>query len=688
MSRGIVMEFADERTAIVLTSDFGFVRVERRAEMAVGGEIELPQGRLRSGAASRRPAVTRRRPFYLTAGALAASLLAAAVITFSRAVPAAAAPYVYVSVDINPSVEFTVNKAQRVVAVTALDADGALALDQLSMVGDSLGGAVQSYLHELLRLGMVRSHASVIVTSAGQNGASENALAGVIQQVDNEVKTTLGSKAYHLVSFSVRKRVFKTALDYHVTPGRLALYIEAKRAGQPVSWSDIVQGHLAKALGGEKQLTDLLDRLQHDTSLNTALQDVTEAAKTAESRAKTKTVETKSAGAKSRATAKAIAEARAKAAAEAKIEIAASKLSNRTAQGVSDKGNTQSLARSQKSETSVKASQDTPPAPLLPADLPPLPPQSNGAPQVGVSAGSETAHNGDHSGSAAKGSPDRLHRPSHAGNNREGNTPAAILRNRNRGSAEGHHETQSVGQGQGVKSHPGDGSAARAAHGRKGRDHKRRGHGNSDHGNRTGHGGDATHTSHHHQGGGSGITVGNGTTVMPPSGETSSQAQTGSKTQTGHDSSSAQGNDSTKSSISGKRSGHAHGDRRQPRHGSKGKHKNKHESNRSGQQQGGSGGIGVAVGPGAAGGQSDGAPQQGGHGNGSGDGSGVSVGVGGISIGIGTSAGHSGHDGPSQHQQQHHHQHHQHHHHQHQHQHHHQHQHQHQHQHHKHDGGG
>jgi|GEM_PF-6606250 len=336
MSRGIVMEFADERTAVVLTSEVGFVKVRRREGMAVGEEIELSPSLLQPGALNRRSFVTRRRPFYMTAGALVATLVAATVISLSRAVPAAAAPYVYVSVDINPSVEFTVDKAQQVVAVTSLDVAGAQAVGRVHMVGEPLGNAIQIYLHELLYLGMVKSHASVIVTSAAQNSAPQSTLTGVIQRVDKEVRATLGRADYHLVSFSVQKRVYKTALDYHVTPGRLALYIEAKRAGRPVSWADIVDGHLAKALGGQKQLTDMLDQLQHDTSLDAALQAVAEEESKTESKSESKTKTAKTIATTSQTTA---------------------------------------------SQTT------TPQTPTLPANLPPLPPLLNSTPSDGVSVG-------------------------------------------------------------------------------------------------------------------------------------------------------------------------------------------------------------------------------------------------------------------------------------------------------------
>ncbi|MHB1684355.1 MAG: anti-sigma factor domain-containing protein [Bacilli bacterium] len=639
MNRGIVMEFADERTAVVLTSEVGFVKVRRREGMAVGEEIELPPSLLQPGGLNRRSFATRRRPFYMTAGALVATLVAATVISLSRAVPAAAAPYVYVSVDINPSVEFTVDKAQRVVAVTSLDAAGAQAVGRVHMVGEPIGNAIQIYLHELLNLGMVKSHASVIVTSAAQNSAPQSTLTGVIQRVDKEVRATLGRADYHLVSFSVQKRVYKTALDYHVTPGRLALYIEAKRAGWPVSWADIVDGHLAKALGGQKQLTAMLDQLQHDTSLDAALQAVAEEESKTESKSESKTK-----------TAKTIATTSQTTVPQTTVPQTTVKANHADHGDHGERKSQTPETQRTKQADSTTAAQATPLAPTLPANLPPLPPLLNSTPSDGVSVGPV---------SIGAGESEQQHRTGQNGDN--GPSAKKIhARDHSRSAA-------SAADGSTV---------AHAAHDRKGYDHKSRGHGHSDHSSQSkDQGGGATHKSQQHQneGEGSGISITTRIGIATPSTPTQTPPRAGTDVgaQGGNRSSTDRGNGSAKSSKSVKSSKDAKSSKdgtsnshsqRDGHHQHSSTNNQKHGRQHKG-QQGIVGGIGVSVGLGT-GSQSDGAPQDGAgsssggsSGNGSADGSGGSGAGIGVSVGIGSSSGQSGQGGSSGHHTHHHHHH-------------------------------
>lgn len=57
----------------------------------------------------------------------------AAIMLFSAGVWAYAAPYSYVSLDVNPSIEYTLNRLDRVIKVKAVNDDGQAILDELNM---------------------------------------------------------------------------------------------------------------------------------------------------------------------------------------------------------------------------------------------------------------------------------------------------------------------------------------------------------------------------------------------------------------------------------------------------------------------------------------------------------------------------------------------------------------------------
>jgi hypothetical protein len=126
MSKGVILRM-DRRTAYVFTTDCGLVRVRAQAHHAVGKEIvmEDKENRARSTAAS-----GMRRWAPVLAAALV--LVVGGAALFGTGILSAPA-YATVSVDINPSMEMTLDRNLEVLAVKAMneDAKAVLATVQL-----------------------------------------------------------------------------------------------------------------------------------------------------------------------------------------------------------------------------------------------------------------------------------------------------------------------------------------------------------------------------------------------------------------------------------------------------------------------------------------------------------------------------------------------------------------------------
>lgn len=268
MNRGIVLKMVDERTAVVLTTDLAYVRVPRLPGMEVGAEVDVDAEAPHAGAGRsvrRRRLLTGRRRFSWPAVA-AACLIAATALTTVQVRSAWAKPYAYVSLDVNPSVELTLNAADHVVGVTVLDASSARAVRGLQLEGLTIHKALARYAARLVAEGYMKSgRAAVIVATApAGNGALSSAVNADVQMA---VQRTFKGANVQIASLVVPEGVLKSALSYRVSPGRLALYVEAKRMGMAVSWRDIVYGHLARAVGGEAHLASLVKRLQSNQML-------------------------------------------------------------------------------------------------------------------------------------------------------------------------------------------------------------------------------------------------------------------------------------------------------------------------------------------------------------------------------------------------------------------------------------
>jgi len=174
---GLLLE-SDGRSGIALTRDGRFVRVACRPEDEEGSEIVLrpesggrsvwglvsspadglergtPAGRTRPERGAVRAGSARRalRPGLAAAAVVLLCLLAASPFAVGR-VLASGDPVAYVSVDINPSVEFGVNRWDRVVTAQALNEDGEALLAGLGWEGRPLGDVLDDVASAAVDLG-------------------------------------------------------------------------------------------------------------------------------------------------------------------------------------------------------------------------------------------------------------------------------------------------------------------------------------------------------------------------------------------------------------------------------------------------------------------------------------------------------------------------------------------------------
>jgi hypothetical protein len=278
MRRAIVTSFPDERTAVLMTSDLDFVRVRRHPAMALGDAVDLdamtprrlpPALPVVAGGGRRRPRLWRS-----AAGVAAACLLAVSALVAVQSRAAFAMPYAYVSVDINPSVEFVVSHHDRVLEVIALDAAGARLTERADYVGKPIVVAVDEYVTQAVKAGLAAPEPTVIVTAASAHRRDRAHMRQLTDVVAGGLSPLLRAQDGDLAALVVSRNVLKAALAYRVSPGRLALYVEAKLRGVRVAWPLIVKGKLAAAVGGAKELEKLMTDLHADKTLSDVLRKV------------------------------------------------------------------------------------------------------------------------------------------------------------------------------------------------------------------------------------------------------------------------------------------------------------------------------------------------------------------------------------------------------------------------------
>lgn len=129
----------------------------------------------------------------LVASAAAVVLLAAAALTgiysYLRT------PVSTVSLDVNPGIELSLNKSDRVLSVTALNSDGAAILGDMDLTGTDLETAVNALIGSMLKNGYLSDISNSILISVDGDNAQKNAqiqkqLSAVINSLlqNNEVE--------------------------------------------------------------------------------------------------------------------------------------------------------------------------------------------------------------------------------------------------------------------------------------------------------------------------------------------------------------------------------------------------------------------------------------------------------------------------------------------------------------------
>ena len=125
MKQGIVMEI-QTNDAYIFTNDCSMVKMPVQKDMFVGQSIEMPEAVVR---------VLPRRRWLVPALAAACVLLLmiSGFLAYTFVVPQAGT--VYLSIDINPSIEFTLDTERNVIDVIPLNSDAWELLDEASLIG-------------------------------------------------------------------------------------------------------------------------------------------------------------------------------------------------------------------------------------------------------------------------------------------------------------------------------------------------------------------------------------------------------------------------------------------------------------------------------------------------------------------------------------------------------------------------
>lgn len=235
---GLVYEIYTTK-AVVLTPDSEFLVIKRTRGMYVGQQVKFNIKDVKKSI----------KPIYKYAS-IASSIAAVFVFAFMFfRISVFNNVYGYVNVDINPSIEFSVDKDFEVLGTKALNDDGRAIIKDLDTKGKNVYGAIKMVLEKSEEFGYIKlEDKNVILVSASLNDKSRNRAEDDINQekgleefLHNVNKKINGEGAEYiackLINVTAEER--KEAVKNDVSMGKYYLMEKAKESGMDISIEDI-----------------------------------------------------------------------------------------------------------------------------------------------------------------------------------------------------------------------------------------------------------------------------------------------------------------------------------------------------------------------------------------------------------------------------------------------------------------
>ena len=219
--KGIVVDLND-KYAIILDKKGEFVKVKNNGNFAIGHEINIESKII---------------DFNMKAFSKIASTAALLVLVFGVGIGAHTynTPCNYVNVDINPSLEFSVNVFDRVLSVNGLNNDGDKLLKDTHYKNLKIDKAVESFIEVAIEEGYLGEDTqnAVMITVSGKN---EEKLSSIQEELVSAANITLehGKVKSEILAEKVTINKHDDAKELGISPGKLLL-IERLMEANPSS---------------------------------------------------------------------------------------------------------------------------------------------------------------------------------------------------------------------------------------------------------------------------------------------------------------------------------------------------------------------------------------------------------------------------------------------------------------------
>ncbi|SDM94337.1 hypothetical protein SAMN04488137_2703 [Fictibacillus solisalsi] len=250
MTKGIVVEV--KRHHIIVLSEGGvFRKVKNNGQLyAVGSDILLPNEPNRNSMFSL-PVFNWKSASVFTFAIL--------LLFFQLAPNTGQGVYAYVGIEMNPSIELSIDDDMRVQQITAYNSDGK---KLVALLENYHGQPLEKVTEEIFRIcrakGFIKPDQEVIVTTTLTKDVSKETQQKIEQKINSLMEQKALENKIDMTSLIISNKERKRAKKSGLTPAKYAILMAAKEAGIPIKQNDIKKKSIQELSDKVGPISDLL----------------------------------------------------------------------------------------------------------------------------------------------------------------------------------------------------------------------------------------------------------------------------------------------------------------------------------------------------------------------------------------------------------------------------------------------
>ncbi|MDM5339625.1 hypothetical protein QUF84_20715 [Fictibacillus enclensis] len=250
MTKGIVVEV--KRHHIIVLSEGGvFRKVKNNGQpYAVGSDILLPNE------PKRKPMFSLPVFNWKSATVFTFAIL---LLFFQLAPNTGQGVYAYVGIEMNPSIELSIDDDMRVQHITAYNSDGK---KLVALLEDYHGQPLEKVTEDIFKIcrakGFIKPDQEVIVTTTLTKDVSKETQQKIEQKINSLMEQQALENKIDMTSLIISNKERKRAKKSGLPPAKYAIFMAAKEAGIPITQSDIKKKSIQELSDKVGPISDLL----------------------------------------------------------------------------------------------------------------------------------------------------------------------------------------------------------------------------------------------------------------------------------------------------------------------------------------------------------------------------------------------------------------------------------------------